>query len=323
MELPIISVVVPVYNVEKYLEKCLNSILEQTYKNFEVILVDDGSSDCCFNICEQYAKKDTRIKAFHKKNGGLADARNYGIKRAIGNYITFIDSDDFVKKEYLEFLLSLLEKHNADISMCGNFRYWEGKKVKSVKKVEVRVFSGLEAVENLLYQKNIENSAWGKLYKRELFDNIQYPKGKLYEDLGTTYKIIFNAERVVWSSIQKYFYLQRESSIMSRKFSNQNMDRVYLSEEILQFVHNMAPSIEKSALSRYFISNIQILREIPYKDISYEDQYYEIMGNISQLRKGVLLDRNAKNINRLIALSSYMPINCVKKLGGLYKKIWS
>ena len=108
MELPIISVVVPVYNVEKYLEKCLNSILEQTYKNFEVILVDDGSSDCCFNICEQYAKKDTRIKAFHKKNGGLADARNYGIKRAIGNYITFIDSDDFVKKEYLEFLLSLL-----------------------------------------------------------------------------------------------------------------------------------------------------------------------------------------------------------------------
>lgn len=321
MESPLISIIVPVYNVEKYLEKCLNSILEQTYKNFEVIVVDDGSPDSCYEICEQYAKKDARIKAFHKKNGGLADARNYGLERSSGKYITFIDSDDFVKEDYLEYLLCLLEKHKADISMCGNFRYWEDKEVKGSKKVEIKVFSSLEAVENLLYQKNIENSAWGKLYKRELFKNIQYPTGKLYEDLGTTYKVIFNAKRVVWSSSQKYFYLQRESSIMSRKFSYKNMDRIYMSEEILQFVRDMAPSIEKAALSRCFISNIQVLREMPLRDTSYKKQYLKVTENIKLFRKGVLFDHNAKSINRMIALFSYIPLSWLKNLGGVYKKL--
>lgn len=322
MEKALISVVVPVYKVEKYLKRCVESIVKQTYDNLEIILVDDGSPDGCPEICDQYAEKDARIHVYHKSNGGLSDARNVGIEKATGKYITFVDSDDYVSCDYVEYLYNLLRKSDADISIVCNKKIWSyDEKLDDVEHQET-IFSNTEAMEALFYQKFIENSAWAKLYKKELFDVIRYPKGRLYEDLGTTYKLFFNASKIIWSNEQKYYYFQRESSIMSKAFTEKNMDRIAMSEEILDFVRDNCCEIEKAAVSRFFISNIQVLRELPLENQKYQNCCKEICENIKKYRKEVVLDSKAKTITRLIALSSFMPFWLMQKLGAVYKKIY-
>ena len=187
-----ISVVVPIYNVEKYLEKCIKSILNQTYNNLEIILVNDGSTDNCLNICKKFEKIDKRIFVINKENGGLSEARNYGIDKATGKYITFVDSDDYIDEDYLEFLYKNLIINNCDISICNpRIVYEDGGKSRTLYKYcfpQNIVLEGEKALEMMLYQKKFDNSAWGKLYKINLFDEIRYPVGKLYEDIATTYK---------------------------------------------------------------------------------------------------------------------------------------
>jgi glycosyltransferase involved in cell wall biosynthesis len=323
MDLPLISVIIPVYNVEKYLARCVDSIIKQTYSKLDVILVDDGSTDRSGNICEEYKEKDSRIRVIHKANGGLSDARNVGIDIAEGQYITFIDSDDYIAADYVEYLFELLTKYKADISICSKLSFNDGETIEQNKyKTEIREYTGFSAMEDLFYQKNIENSAWGKLYKTFLFKDIYYPVGKLYEDLGTTYKVLFKAQKVVWSSEKKYFYRQRVGSIMKKTFSVNNMDRVDMSRELLEFVDEECKSLLKAAISRFFISNVQVLRELPLHECKYADIANQIEKNIKKYRKNVLFDKNAKKINRLIALFSYTSIIGMQKLGGLHKIVY-
>ena len=323
MEKPLISVIVPVYNVEKYIKECLNSIIKQTYKKLQIILIDDGSTDNSGEICDSYQAKDDRINVIHKENGGLSDARNKGLEIAEGDYLAFVDSDDFIAEDYVEYLLRILEKYNADVSVCSKQNFNAGEVIKKKEEeAEVIVYTGIAAMESLLYQKNIENSAWGKLYKASLFKDIFYPVGKLYEDLGTTYKVLYKAEKVIWSSEKKYFYRQRYDSIMKKKFTMSNIDRIEVSQDLLRFVEDKCKSLHKAAVSRFFISNIQVLREVPLKENQYSDVIYEIKRNIKQFRKEVLLDKKAKKINRLIALASYGPIGILQKLGKLHKKVY-
>ncbi|GAA0796577.1 hypothetical protein GCM10008910_17620 [Faecalicatena orotica] len=325
MGFPLISVIIPVYNVDTYLETCVDSVLGQSYKNLDVILVDDGSTDLSSSICDEYKKNDKRVQVIHKTNGGLSDARNYGIDIAKGIYITFVDSDDFVSVDYIDTLFKLISENNADISICKNIKFSEDEEniqLKAKNNKEIICFNNLMAMQDLFYQKHIENSAWGKLYKSELFTNVRYPIGKLYEDMGTTYKLLYKARKVIWSSAEKYYYLQRENSIMNRKFSIRNMDRVIISEEILEFVKHNVPSIENAAISRAFISNVQVLREIPLTDKNYVKEIKSIKTNIQVYRKIVLMDKNAKKINRLIALSTYLPMDFIQSWGKIYKKIY-
>ena len=167
MKEALVSIIVPVFNVENYIEKCLNSIINQTYKNIEVILVDDGSTDNSGNICDVYSKKYNFIKVFHTKNGGVARARNIGLKNVTGKYITFVDSDDWIKEDYIMYLYSNLIKYNSEISCC-NFDYIdENEKIRIDKGEEkVLIFNTFDALENLLYQKELDTSLWGKLYHR-------------------------------------------------------------------------------------------------------------------------------------------------------------
>ena len=189
-EKPLISVVVPVYNVAKYLKKSIESIVNQTYTNLEIILVDDGSKDESGDICEDYSLKDSRIIVIHKPNGGLSDARNAGIKQAKGEYITFVDSDDTIDYDMIEFLYDLILKFNTKMSICCQTEIFENTNKKNViGNNEKLKLTGKECIRRMLYHDIVDTSAWAKLYSTKLFRTVKFPKGKIYEDIATTYRL--------------------------------------------------------------------------------------------------------------------------------------
>lgn len=223
---PLISIIVPVYNVEMYLAKCVDSILAQTYTNLEIFLVNDGSFDCCGKLCDEYAKEDKRIKVIHKKNGGLSDARNVAIDVATGEFITFIDSDDYVTDDYIMTLYSLIEKYECKVSIALYNTFVEGSKPKVVNRVyREDCQTNIKAIEEMFYQEKYDTASWAKLYHSSLFaTGIRYPKGIVYEDLATTYLLIFQSDKVAFCNRRIYNYLLRRDSIEGSSFSSKKMD---------------------------------------------------------------------------------------------------
>lgn len=196
METELISVIVPVYNVERYLRRCVDSILHQTYRNLEVLLVDDGSTDASGAICDEYAAQEERVTAVHQKNGGLSAARNAGLERAQGTYLCFVDSDDFLNSRMLETLCRDLQEQDADVAVVG-FRMFEREEELAPAElaVPVQCMTGREAIRSTLVSDELGDFAWNKLYKRELFRDVRYPLGRMMEDQGTTYRIFRSAAK--------------------------------------------------------------------------------------------------------------------------------
>lgn len=213
----LVSVIIPVYKVEKYLNKCVDSVLSQTYKNLEIFLVDDGSPDNCPQMCDEYAKKDNRIKVIHKPNGGLSSARNAALDVCKGDYIAFVDSDDWIEPTYIEELYSAITKYDADISICGiNYYTSELELIKNITYEYVDKDIYIENILDLFFSKNsLSHHAWAKLYKRDIFDGLRYPVGVNYEDTYVITDVIGNVKKGV-SIVKKplYNYLRyREGSI--------------------------------------------------------------------------------------------------------------
>lgn len=271
--MPKISIIVPIYNVEKYINKCVDSILGQTFKDFELILVDDGSPDRCGKICDEYAQKDARVKVVHKENGGLSDARNRGIEEAKGEYIGFVDSDDYIDKDMYEILYDSLIENNADISVCGVYDCYSDRIAQNNIDGKMHVFSNQEALKEVLYGKKLTAFAVNKLYKREVFDNMRFPVGKIYEDSFLIPTIFANSEKIVLVSVPKYYYLHREGSITSFKFSEKFFDVIEASEINLELVNNKFPSIKKQAIFRYLWAHFFVLDKM-----LLEDDYRNIKG---------------------------------------------
>lgn len=222
-----ISVIVPVYNVEKYLNECVDSILAQTYTDFELILVDDGSPDNCGAICDEYAASDSRIRVIHQKNGGLSAARNTGLDIAKGEYVTFVDSDDLVCKTYLECLLQALLAEQADIAVCDMVTFADGEAPTLVEKrqASAEVMTGRDACLSIYRMDGkVPVMACGKLYRTRLFAGVRYPVGRIHEDDATTPRVLYCAEKVVLLSDCLYLYRQRAGSIMSSTFSAKRFD---------------------------------------------------------------------------------------------------
>lgn len=216
----LVTIIVPVYKVEEYLSRCVDSILSQTYTNLEILLINDGSPDNCGEICEEYAKLDNRIRVVHKKNGGLSDARNVGLELAKGDYITFLDSDDWIHSEYIKMLYEILSSTQSDISICNFVKTSvENVSVNNLNTEEV-VYSNIEALEQMYGELNIQIiTAWGKLFKKGLFDNIRFPVGRIHEDEFTTYKLIYKANKIVLTNAELLYYWQRNDSIMGTGFN--------------------------------------------------------------------------------------------------------
>jgi glycosyltransferase involved in cell wall biosynthesis len=234
---PLISIIVPVYKVQKYLEKCINSILAQSINNFELILIDDGSPDDCGIICDSYAAKDKRVKVIHKKNEGLSAARNTGLEIAEGKYIGFIDSDDWVDQKMYETLINLLIDNDADIAQCEFIRIFdEDEKVDNSENNNIQIFNNIESLKNIYNEKSISTVvSWNKLYKKELFQYIRFPKGKIHEDEFTTHKLLYTSRKLVYTDKIFYYYRQTPNSIMNSKFNKKRLDILDAMEERLEF----------------------------------------------------------------------------------------
>lgn len=213
MQDELISVIIPVYNVAPYLEQCVNSVRQQTYSNLEIILVDDGSTDGSGAICDAWAKRDARIYVFHKKNGGLSDARNFGLERATGTYIGFVDSDDFIHPQMYEMLIDAMKEKDAQVAACDFARENEEdfRKPVDVSRISHQVLGGEEALANL----NLPlSTVCNKLFSKELFAGVRFPKGRAHEDEAVIHRLLAPCKRIVKVSCPLYFYLVREDSIM-------------------------------------------------------------------------------------------------------------
>ena len=226
--MPTISVIVPVYKVEPYIRKCVDSILGQTFSDIQVILVDDGSPDQCGKICDEYAKQDNRVEVIHKENGGLSDARNVGIKKVSGDYIIFVDSDDWLHRDMIKILADIRMETNADIVECKAKKVTEYVKDDSInfKEINIRQFSSREALEALIDENILKQTVWNKLYKKDVIDCIQFEYGKYHEDEFWTYQVLARAEKIIFVDIELYYYFQRNDSIMGQAFSLNRLDAI-------------------------------------------------------------------------------------------------
>lgn len=222
----LISVIVPVYQVEAYLDRCVQSIVDQTYTNLDIILVDDGSTDRCPQMCDEWAKRDGRIRVIHKENGGLSDARNAGLRVAAGMYIAFVDSDDDVDLQYIEVLYRALNDAQADIAECGVLLTDEGGQVLRERSCEEECvcLDRIEALRRLVLEKGVYQTVWNKLYRRTVIEGIDFEVGKCHEDDFWTYQVLERIERIVVIRRTLYHYLQRASGIMGKGYSLKRLD---------------------------------------------------------------------------------------------------
>lgn len=269
------TIIVPVYKVEKYLHRCVDSILDQTYKNIEVILVDDGSPDKCGEICDEYCKHDNRVKVIHKKNGGLSEARNLGLTQASGEYIFFVDSDDWVDCDYCSSAIRDLVREEADAVIFGYSRVDEdGNLVDISTALQAKKLSTEEAMQGLV-DGTIANYAWNKVYKRRLFSEIKFPVGRLWEDVGTTYRVFDRCESLYLSNRVTYNYLVRKTGITGVHSFKADIDIYEQRKEQYLFLQKNYPSMAVHALPTLTNSAIQVLIHVPD-----EKQYDSLIGDI-------------------------------------------
>lgn len=241
---PLISVIIPVYNVERFLNRCLESVVNQTYKNLEILLIDDGSPDNCPVICDKWAVTDERIRVYHKKNGGLSDARNYGMKYAKGQYFAFVDSDDFIEKDMYEKMIHAILENDCKLACCGRYYYKEGKATPAFVQNSVKVYSDVEAFQELLDNGMIEEAAWDKLYARELWKGLEYPIGEVNEDIVVAPEIIRRSGRIVHIGDPKYYYCYNGNSITKSDYKERNIVMLRHIDELRNYVQKNYPSLE-------------------------------------------------------------------------------
>lgn len=251
--IPEISIIVPIYNVEKYLPKCIDSILTQTFTNFELILVDDGSKDKSGEICDGYAKEDIRIKVIHQKNGGVSAARNSGVEYASGNFVGFVDPDDYIDKNMYKNMHELCKNNNSDIAVCKLGREVEGKLINKNNGVDelVRKFDNVKAMEELFKGVLYRFSLCNKLFHKSCFNNVKFPEGRIHEDLSTTYKLFANAKSVVYTSYIGYIYVKRKESILTSKYNEKRLQAFIGWDEILKFISENYITIKEQVVATF------------------------------------------------------------------------
>jgi glycosyltransferase involved in cell wall biosynthesis len=280
-----LSVIVPVYNVQHFINKCVLSIVNQTYRDLEIILVDDGSTDLSGQLCDEWAKKDERIYVIHKTNGGLSSARNAGINFSHGNFIAFVDSDDFVDINMYQTMISAIERTGKDIACCGRIVDLWGKKEKSEFCLNhERIFNKKEAIKTILKLNIIDVSACDKVYKREIFDTIRYPEGKISEDAAIIFHLLNISNGVVHIGKAFYHYIYRENSISKSSYTHKAYDAYVNCFNTINFIQNNYTDLLKeckiycSLVCLELLQSMQIDKKIVIK---YKDDYkkYKTMFN--------------------------------------------
>ena len=312
----LISVILPVYNVEKYLKQCVESVVNQTFTNLEIILVDDGSTDSSGRLCDKLATTDSRISVIHKENGGLSDARNAGIHVAKGRYITFIDSDDSVETDMIEYLYYLVKKGPYKMALCThNIVFEEKKRVVKIGNGAEEVLDAETCIERMLYHNVVDTAAWAKLYETSIFTNIKFSKGKLFEDIGTTYKTFIESGFVSCGFRSKYNYYVRSNSIVTSTFNERKLDLLEMTDSMAAEVITIYPRLKRAVLRRQVYARFSTLNQILKSD-SYKERSKPIIDYIMKNKNTILFDYKSpfRDKGAIILLSIGLPV---------YKFVWS
>jgi len=314
----LISVIVPVYNVEEYLPRCVDSIMAQTYRNLEIILVDDGTKDNSDQICDAYAARDSRIKVIHKKNGGLSSARNAGMDIAKGEYFGFVDSDDWIEPETYETMLKLALKYDAKM-VCGgryNVDSATGDKTVGLCPQKEEVISGVEMLGRVFIWDQCDSAATDKLFHRSLFQKIRYPLGVISEDVAIFYILAEQTERVAMCSRPMYNYYHRDNTLSTAKLSDKTFHFQRHTDKIYPYVQEKHPEIKKQA--RYFRvrSLVHSVMSVDLADTESQEKYgqqckvarKELRKHIGFLLTGPYFGRQERLTDLLLALGIYLPL---------------
>ncbi len=294
----LISIIIPIYKVEKYLDRCIKSVVNQTYKNLEIILVDDGSPDSCPNICDKWKIKDNRIIVIHKENGGLSDARNAGLEIATGKYIGFVDSDDFIFEYFVEVLYRNLVNTHSDIIQCSYLtvddNYLEKEKLISAN-INIKTFDTKNALKLLIEGKMLNQVVWNKLYKKELFQEIHFEYDKLNEDDFFTYQVFAKCNKITYIDLPLYYYQIRNESIMKKRYSIKRLDGLearFLRYEFLKENYYELSSLEKKNLLFFIVYSYQMVLTIEEKSERIKAEKI-----VKDYFKKVINDHISMNIN--------------------------
>ena len=323
---PLISVIIPIYGVESYLKECVDSVIAQSYRNIEIILVDDGSPDRCGQICDEYKKQDERIIVIHKENGGLSSARNAGIDICKGEYISFIDSDDFVSPYFIELLLEAAIKYDSDVttfSASRNFLDGEDTRVVFDDKVssnskELTVKESLE----LMFYQVVPSGAQHRLYKKHIFSNLRYPNGDLFEEMATVYKTYLLSKRTAIIYGRHYAYRIRKNSIVRMDFNERKMICIPVSQKTYKDIIAYDSSLNDAVSCRMFSFNYQIFLQVPTSDLNSQKKLWT---EIKKYRSSVIKNKDSRvrKKNKYAAFITLFGMNLAHKIGNiaLYKRI--
>ncbi len=316
MENELISIVVPIYKVEAYLERCIDSIRKQTYKQIEIILVEDGSPDNCGKICDAYAKKDVRIQVIHKSNGGLSDARNAGIEIAKGTYIAFIDADDYVMPNYIENLYQLCKNYQAEIAICHYQKVYSLEPEVLSSKPNVQVYTGKELLYQMYNPKTeIEVVAWNKLYLKSLWEGVIYPKGRIHEDEATTYQLLYKTQKVVVTDEILYAYYQTPNSITKKAYTKKRLDILTaLKERLTFFKEREEEDLYRLTYIKYSHELIKAYANVK-KYIGEKTLEKQLLTEFREVSKKILdNEKMGKKVKLKLKLASRFPNLCARYL---------
>ena len=289
----------PVYKVEPYLKKSVDSIIKQSYTNLEIILVDDGSADNCSNICDEYALNDNRVKVIHKENGGQAEARNYGLDIARGEYLYFIDSDDYAELKAIEYLVDIAEKYDADMVIADiNIVDEKGVKIDNnggqYHFINKSLFTGLEAANMFA---DLDWGPWNKLYRKKVYENIKFPVGKIHEDEAIMFQLFKNTNKCIYTNEKLYNYVKHPGSTTTCKYSEKKMDWYFVWLDNYYYVINNFPNAKSKVLKKLIITGIYNLNNL--LRLGFDDNNRSIVEIISFLKKNIkeIIFNKTININ--------------------------
>ncbi|MCF2555219.1 glycosyltransferase family 2 protein [Faecalicatena contorta] len=320
--MPAVSIIVPVYNVEKYLRKCLDSILKQTFHDWELILIDDGSMDRSADICKEYLGKNDRIKYFFQENGGLGHARNQGVRKAMGKYILFVDSDDFIAENMIEVLYNNIVKSDADVASCGIYNVFSQKCVAQCEQIEQFECSAEEAFKLLLIGKKIPGSSCNKLFRAELLDKVKFPEGVLYEDVWFHTELIQNIKKVYVDTTPLYYYVHRADSITTRKYDSAAMAFIEAYEDTYRIVREKYPNIVREArfklLWAYFSILDRMLQEKKYWEI---DEYKKVKNYLKRNVLWIVKDNYFRKSRKIAAIALFVNVRLYAVLMKINNKM--
>lgn len=312
----LISVIVPVYNIETVVERCIKSIVEQSYKNLEIILVDDGSTDNSANICDEWGKKDSRIKVVHKINGGLSDARNSGLDVASGEYISFIDGDDFIDKDMYKNMIYYIIKYDCDICICGMCKTENGQEFVTrpynYENKEFTILDSESGIKEVLSDK-IDVSSCNKLYKRNIFWKVRFPYGRTNEDFAIVYKLFFFSKKIIVINKNYYKYVQRDGSITTTKFNERQFDKFYNCIEMLEFIKSNISNLTMYAEKYLWYQTFCLLKTLYVKKIFENYKDYGI-----ELRETLQKDLNKILNSKVISFKEKIIYICISYVPKIY-----